>query len=119
MSKSIVISLIGAALGGWLGYHAFYWIMKHGFYAMVVPGALIGLGASFGGGRQVAVSIVCGLMALALGFFLEWQIKPFIADGSWTYFVTHLHQIKPVPWVMIILGALFAFWIPYRRKAGS
>jgi hypothetical protein len=35
--------LVGAVVGGVTGYYAFGWALSQGYYAMVVPGALLGL----------------------------------------------------------------------------
>ena len=41
---SNVLGLIGAVVGGVLGYYTFQWIFYHGFYGMMIPGAFVGLG---------------------------------------------------------------------------
>jgi len=103
-------ALSGAALGGTLGYFLFFWITEQGFYGLIIPGALLGIGAGFfkPGGKWVAV--VCGIAALILGAVCEWQFAPFIKDKSFGYFITHLHQLKPVTMFMIALGGVIAFW---------
>ena len=116
MWKSISFALLGALLGGLLGYHAFFWAFKQGFYAMILPGALLGLGASFARCRHRAIPIVCALGALWLGLFTEWRGRPFLADGSWSYFVSHLGKLKPMTWVMISLGTVLAFWLPFSQR---
>ena len=103
--KRSVLMLVGAVAGGLLGYVGFLWIARQGFYALVLPGGLLGLGASLFAKRSTALCIVCGLLALALGVLAEWQFAPFIKDGSLGYFVTHLHQLKPITVIMIAAGA--------------
>ena len=116
MWKSISLALLGASLGGWLGYHAFFWAYKQDFYAMILPGALVGFGASFARCRLLVIPIVCALGALALGFFAEWRARPFIADGSFAYFVSNLGKLKPMTWIMISLGGVLAFWLPFSHR---
>ncbi len=59
--------LAGALAGGLIGYFAFLWIARQGFYALVLPGALVGIGASLAPNRSLAMCVVCGVLALALG----------------------------------------------------
>ena len=42
-----VMAGLAAAAGGVVGYFAFIWIARQGFYALMLPGGLAGLGASF------------------------------------------------------------------------
>ena len=84
MKRSVLV-LIGAVAGGLVGYFGFLWIARQGFYALVLPGGLLGLGASLFANRSTALCIVCGLLALALGVLAEWQFAPFIRDGSLGY----------------------------------
>ena len=115
MKRSVLV-LIGAVAGGLVGYLGFLWIARQGFYALVLPGGLLGLGASLFANRSTALCIVCGLLALALGVLAEWQFAPFIRDGSLGYFVTHIHQLKPITLIMIAAGAFIGFWAPFSRR---
>ncbi len=116
MIKSIGLALLGAVVGGAIGHFVFLWIAKQGFYAMILPGALVGFGATFGKARHVSVPIICGVLALALGYFSEWRFAPFIKDGSLDYFVKNISKLKPVTNLMIIVGGILGFWIPFRRQ---
>ena len=109
---ALLRGILGAAAGGIAGYVAFVWLAGHGLYALVLPGALLGLGCALGLQRSSNLAgILCGLAALPLGIFCEWRIAPFIADRSLAFFVTHLHQLSTVTWIMIVLGAVFAYWL--------
>ena len=106
-----VIGCIGAAIGGWLGYLAFFWIVRQGFYALPVPGALMGIGCGLlARDRLVPLAILCGVAALALGLYAEWRLNPFVADGSLRFFVNHIHQLRPYKLLMVVLGGVFGFW---------
>jgi ABC-type lipoprotein release transport system permease subunit len=110
-SLGLVRGIGGAIVGGAVGYFVFAWIATMGFYAPVLPGALLGLGFGLASQqRNLAFGILCAIAALALGLFSEWSQFPFRANGSFSYFLTHLNQLKPVTWIMWVIGALMAFW---------
>ena len=114
--KHWIFALLGAVAGGMVGYFGFLWIAHQGFYALVLPGGLLGVGASLAQRRSTAVCVVCGLLALALGFLAEWQFAPFVRDGSLGYFLTHIHQLRPITLIMIAAGAFIGFWAPFSRR---
>ena len=115
--KSAIIALAGAAAGGVVGYHVFFWVMKYSFYPMILPGALIGFGASFGRTRILLIPVLCALAALGLSLYLEWRTRPFTTDPSWNYFISHFRLLTPVTWIMIGLGTFLAFWLPFRSRS--
>ena len=43
---SNLLGLVGAIIGGVLGFYTFGWLFEHGFYGLMIPGALLGLGCS-------------------------------------------------------------------------
>jgi hypothetical protein len=115
MRSSIVsnaLGLVGAAIGGVAGYALFFWIASKGYYGMMIPGALMGLGSSLlARHRSVPRGAVVGLSALVLGVYTEWRYAPFKADQSFGFLVTHLTDTSPITLLMIGFGALFAFWM--------
>ena len=117
--KQTVLTLCGALAGGVLGYFAFSWLASQGFYALALPGGLLGLGAGIGKPRNILVAATCGLAATLLGLFTEWRFAPFSKDGSLGYFVTHAYQLTPVTLGLILVGGLIGFWIPFRRRTNS
>lgn len=117
--KQTLLVLCGAVIGGVVGFFAFIWLARQGFYALVLPGGLIGVGAGIAKNRSIAVAVICGLAALLLGLYTEYRFFPFKVDETLSYFVTHLHQLKPVTWLMIAVGSAIGFWIPFRRIADS
>jgi hypothetical protein len=109
---SYVLGLVGAAVGGVLGYFLFGWLVDQGFYGMIIPGAFLGLGCGLLSRHDsTARGIVCAAAAVALALFTEWKFFPFRADGSFLYMVTHAPQILPVHLLMIAIGALIAYWL--------
>jgi hypothetical protein len=113
--RYVLLPLAGAVLGGLLGYFAFFWIARQGFYAMVLPGGLLGLGAGLARNRSVWIAVVCGLAALALGVYTEWRFAPFADDEGLRFFLANLHHKAPIKLLMIALGSAIGFWVPFRR----
>ena len=108
--RTIALGLLGAALGGCLGYFAFFWIARQGFYALLLPPALLGLGAGLcARGRSVFLAVICSVAGLALGLFTEWRLAPFVADDSLAYFITHVHTLKPITMIMLGLGVFLSY----------
>ncbi|MCR9294859.1 MAG: hypothetical protein NXI32_19240 [bacterium] len=111
--KGLVGALIGAAVGGFL----FVLAIKQGFYMLALPGAAIGLGCGWLSRiRSIPLGVVCGLLAAGLSIGLEWSQRPFTADGSLGYFVSHLHQLTTVTQIMMVIGIAFAFWFGMGRE---
>jgi hypothetical protein len=115
MIKRAGLILLGAAVGGVVGYFAFRWLLGQGFYALILPGGLLGFGAAIVRGRSIVPPIICGLAGLALGVFAEWSMAPFITDGSLGYFLAHLGDLRPLTLILIALGGAIGFWMPFRR----
>jgi len=113
--KNDLLVLLGAAVGGLLGYFIFFWIVRQGFLALVVPGGLIGLGGGIVKTRSKAIAAICGLAALALSIFTDWRFAPFVADNSFGYFITHVYLLPPYTLIMIGAGTALGFWVPFRR----
>lgn len=112
--------IIGALLGGVIGYVVFAWILRQGFYALALPGALVGAGCGLLSRRPSMVrGIFCAATAIGLGLFAEWRHFPFRVDESLGYFATHVHELKPVTLVLIGLGAVLAFWFGKGTLTGA
>jgi hypothetical protein len=115
-TRSVALGLVGALIGGCIGYFAFFWIARQGFYALAVPPALLGLAAGLCARRRSRLlAIVCGLAGLALGLFTEWRFAPFVADDSLPYFLTHVHTLKVVTLLMLALGVYLSYSLALGR----
>lgn len=116
-ASSIALGCVGAALGATLGWLGFAWLVRQGIYAMVLPGAMLGIGAGvMVRHRSVAFSIGCGMASVVLGLFREWRHFPFSTDGSLGYFAGHLHQLTLKTLLLILLGGIVGFYLPFRRR---
>ena len=107
----IMLSLIGAVLGGVLGHYAFHWIWSQGFYAPFVPGAFIGLGcAALSGHKSIIRGIFCGVAGIGLGLFTRWTNDAH--EVGFKEFITHFYDyLSTISQIMLGLGGLLAFWI--------
>jgi hypothetical protein len=118
--QTIALGLLGAAVGGFLGYCAFFWIARHGFYALMLPPGLLGYGAGLGARqRSTPLAIFCGVAGLALGLFTEWRFAPFTADKSLGYFLTHVQSLQPMTMLMLAVGAFLGYRLALGRNADS
>jgi hypothetical protein len=114
--QTLVFGLLGAVIGGAVGYYAFIWIAHQGFYAIMLPGALVGLGAGLCARRRsFPLAVTCAALSVALGLYSEWRLRPFTADPSFSYFFANLHRVTPINLILIAVGAYFG----YRWALGS
>jgi hypothetical protein len=117
--KNLLAGLAGALAGGAVGYFAFIWIARQGFYALMLPGALAGFGASLVvNNRSVLRGVLCGVFAVGLGLFAEWRFAPFIKESSLGYFLTHLGQLQPITLLMIAGGGTLGYWLALGKERG-
>ena len=108
---SSLLGLVGGLLGGTLGYYAFVWAVGQGFYAMIAPGGLLGIGCGLAAQHPSRIrGVVCAITALGLGLFSEWKVFPWVADDSFLYFAKNIPNLKMITDLMIILGAIVAYW---------
>lgn len=109
---SNLLGLIGAVGGGVLGYYIFLWILDQGFYGLMIPGALLGLGCGLLGLHASQVrGVLCGAAGLVLGLYAEWSYRTRVADVRFMDLVTHAYEKRPLTLIMLTLGACFAYWL--------
>jgi hypothetical protein len=107
---SNVLGLVGAALGGVLGFFLYCWIVKQGFVGGMIPGALLGLGCSLLARHpSTARGAVCGVAGLVLGFFADWYTN--LTDDTFWQYLQNVKSVNLVYLLMIVLGAVIAFWL--------
>ena len=111
----LALGTAGALAGGIVGYFAVGWLAGQGFYALALPGVLVGIGAGwFPRERSLALALGCGILSLAIGVFAEWKHFPCVTDGSFGYFVAHLLDRQPVTLLMLAVGTFAGFWFAWR-----
>jgi hypothetical protein len=116
-SRVIALGLAGAVVGGCIGYYAFFWIARQGFYALVLPPGLLGWAAAIcARERSSVLAAICGVAGFALALFTEWQFAPFVADRSLSYFVMHLHELTPITMLMVALGTFASYSLALGRN---
>ncbi|MFT5468228.1 MAG: hypothetical protein ACI8UO_003337 [Verrucomicrobiales bacterium] len=117
----IPIVLIATAIGGAIGHHAFILILREGFYALILPGLGVGLGASFARNPSKILALVLGLEALVLGLFSEWiRLREFTNfDADFFYFVMNSQNLKGFIWLMIAVGGIVAWWLAWTSALAS
>lgn len=113
---AILRGILGAVIGGAIGYFVFRLLAKNGFYGMMIPGALLGLGASLAArARNQTLGIFCAIAALALSIFAEWSLFPFVKDASLSYFIAHVHTLPVIKLIMMAVGIGLAYWLGQGR----
>jgi len=112
--------LAGGVVGAIVGYFVFRWIGRQGFYALALPGTLLGLGWGMASRhRSYFDAVVCGILALALGIFSKWKFAPFKADKSFGFFIRNLYDLNPITWIMIGIGVAAAVWLGAGRNSSA
>ncbi|HEX5102637.1 MAG TPA: hypothetical protein VFV87_02425 [Pirellulaceae bacterium] len=108
----------GAIAGGAAGYFVFRWLATNGFYGLMIPGLLVGLGAGLAArGRSHVLGVICAIAALMLMIVAEWLRAPMAQDPSLLYFITHLHQMDgaAVKFLMLAVRTAAAYWFGQGR----
>src|SRR4051794_4161849 len=102
---STMLGVIGGIVGGIFGFVLFGWLIRQGFYAMVIPGASLGLGCSvLARHPSTPRGVVCAFAALILGLYTEWSFYSLPANDHFAYLVTHFYQLRTITLIMIALG---------------
>jgi Ca2+/Na+ antiporter len=115
-SAHIVRAILGGAVGAILGYAIYAWLVGQGFYALAIPGAALGLGCGLTTRRSsLATGLACGVLGVLLGLLSEGRFFPFVKDNSLSYFISHASELKPVTWIMMAVGGIFAAYFGLGR----
>jgi hypothetical protein len=107
---SNLLGLVGAIVGSVLGFYTVKWLLDHGFYGLIVPGAFLGLGCSLlAQHHSVARGILCGVAALGVGLYSDWRLA-WPGAGGMSQYMSDLTG-RPVTLLMLGIGALIASWV--------
>lgn len=120
-ARPLWFGILGAAAGGVIGYFVFFLLLENaGMYAMVLPGALIGLGRAVGAkAKSIPLGIVCGIAALVLSLFIEWRITPLPDGETISDFFAKLPDRPFRNQASIVAGPLMALWFGAGRSLGA
>jgi hypothetical protein len=119
-TTNYLLGLVGAIGGGALGYFVFFLLTREGFYGMMLPGALVGIGCgALSGFQSNVLGLLCCVLACALGIFIEWRWSPFVPDDSLSFFVAHLHDLPRTSLISMAAGGFFGYWFGRGRPGGA
>lgn len=108
---SNLLGVVGAVVGGVLGFYTFGWLEYHGFYGLAIPGAFLGVGSGLlAQHRSRARGLACAAAALGLSIFTEWKFHPFLEDDRFSFMITHMKDLKSVTLLMIAIATVVAYW---------
>jgi hypothetical protein len=109
-SAAIVRGAAGALLGALAGSAMFVGLLKIGLYALIIPGALAGMGGAWMSRvHSRLVGVLCIVIGAAATILCEWSQFPFVADDSLIYFVTHINTLRSMAMLLGGLGIVLAY----------
>jgi hypothetical protein len=109
--QAYVRGVAGAVVGGILGFFTFRLLLQMGLSALAAPGEFLGMGCSYLSRiRSWPLGIFCGIAALGLGIFSEWNSAPFLEDDSFGFFLRNLGGLGGGTKLMILLGTALGGW---------
>jgi hypothetical protein len=113
--KDTLLVLAGAVIGACVGHLGVGWLWGQGYYAMILPGGLCGLGAGVFRTRSRIAPFICGILAIVATLYAEWRYFPFVTDGSLRFFLSHLTSLQTMTIIDLVVGAVIGFYVPFRR----
>ncbi len=106
--KNLLLGLVGAAIGGVVGYFLTDWAQSQGFVALVVPGGAVGLGFGLAARkRHISFGVIGAVLAAAAGFFTDWKL--FENGLSISEYFQQLPKHSPIVWLMLAVGVWLGF----------
>jgi len=121
MAMRIPLGILGALLGGVVGFFLFRFLHGQGLYFMVLPGVMVGLGCGLAArSRSFVFSIIAMAIAIPVAIFCEWKTDVFLCDDGQTImgigeYVSRMVELrgKQLP-IFIGLNGLLALWLGRR-----
>lgn len=119
MSESIRRS-IGAAAGAAVGTLVYWFLLARGYHVLAAVGGGVALGVSaMARTRHLAWGFATGVLAVLVSVLVEWRFRPFAADESLSYFLSHVHALPYNSLVSLavvaVLGVYFGRGRPRSR----
>lgn len=111
-----VLAALGGAVAGFIVVRL---LMSANFYGLMIVGLGAGMGAELVRTRAAFVPYASAVIALGGMIFTEWWFRPFAADQSFGYFLTHLQDLTGVTIAFIVVGTAIAWWFPFSRGRAS
>ena len=112
----LFLGIVGGIVGGAIGLYACKWLHGQGYYAIVLPGALVGLGFGYAARHcSVAFGIVSALIGFIAGLATEWTVI-YGGKPSLTEFLQNLKSDSPVTWILLGVGVALAYSFGVGRK---
>ena len=102
---------IGALLGAAIGGFVFFVLHDRGWYGLMIPGALTGLGFGLCSKRSFfSAGLFCAMIGLVVMLWCEWQILPKFKDKEFAEFLRVVPRLDSGTKIMLAAGTIFAFW---------
>jgi hypothetical protein len=111
-----VLAVCWACLGGAVGYVGFWLLLARGIYAVVLPGALVGLAAGIVRTPSPLVAVVCSLVAIVAGLWDRAPGGAVCCGPQLGLLSASLLDLQPLTQGSIAVGGLIGFWVPFRRR---
>ena len=103
--------LIGAAIGGTIGWFVYFLLLDYGLDGLMIPGALVGLGFGLLSKRAfLSAGFLCAILGLGLMLCCEWKSLLAFQDEPLTEFLSNLGGLNTRSKIMMGAGTLMAFW---------
>ena len=116
--KNLILGVVGGVGGGVIGFLICKWLSSQGFYAVVIPGSLVGMGFGYcARKRHVVFGCVSGILGLFAGLITQWKV--YSNEPSFWKLVGELKDYSAVTWIMLGLGTVFAVSFGTGRNSGS
>jgi hypothetical protein len=116
LGLAMVRGIVGGTVGGVLGYFVFDWALTQGYYALVLPGSLVGIGCGLASGRKLlALGILSAIGALLVGALADWNSLANPSPTIWEHAATLLQANRRMTAILILVSVVLAFYFGIGR----
>ena len=106
--KNFIFGVLGGITGGVVGGFICRFLADQGLYAVVIPGALVGLGFGLAAKKgHIVFGLVSGIMGLLAGLMTQWLV--YSNEPSFFKLVAELKDYHVMTFILLGLGTLLAF----------